>query len=441
MRSVRIGNAAGFWGDDLDAPANLLRAAPDLQYLTLDYLAEVSMSILAGQMQRDPAAGFARDFLDVMQSLTPLLRDGQRVRIVTNAGGLNPIACATACGGILASAGCRKFSIVVVQGDDVLGQIRARCESEKFAHLETGQPISTVADRLVTANAYLGAEPIADALRGGADIVITGRVADPSLTVGPAMAEFGWKSDDYQRNAGATVAGHLIECGTQATGGISTDWLEIPDPAHIGFPIAEVFEDGSCVITKPAGTGGRVSEQTIKEQLVYEIGDPAAYLSPDATVSFLSLAVKEQGPDRVRVSGALGKPPPTHFKVSATYRAGYRATSLITIFGGDAIAKARKCGQIVLQRLSEAGFAPQRSNVEYIGDSPQVMLRISVADERRAVVERFRRMIAPLITAGPQGVTGYADVPRPEVREVFGYWPTLIPRDRVGQIVFVWGRE
>jgi hypothetical protein len=395
------------------------------------------MSILAGQMQRDPAAGFARDFLTVMESLTPLLRDGRRVRIVTNAGGLNPTACATACAKILANGGCRKLHIGVVSGDDVLGQIRADANSQQFAHMETGQPISTVADRLVTANAYLGAEPIAEALGAGADVVITGRVADPSLTVGPAIAEFGWKSDDYNRIAGATVAGHLIECGTQATGGISTDWLDIPDPAHIGFPIAEVFEDGSCVITKPAGTGGRVREQTIKEQLLYEIGDPAAYLSPDATVSFLSLAVKEQSTDRVRVSGALGKPPPTHFKISATYRAGYRASGLITISGRDAIAKARKCGQIVLQRLSEAGFAPQRSNVEFIGDSPQVMLRISVADERREVLERFRRMIAPLITAGPQGVTGYADVPRPEVREVFGYWPTLIDRDRIKPSVCV----
>jgi hypothetical protein len=440
MRSVRIGNAAGFWGDDLDAPANLLRAAPDLQYLTLDYLAEVSMSILAGQMQRDPNTGFARDFLDVMQSLAPLLGDGRRVRIVTNAGGLNPRACATACAKILAS-GRRKLHIGIVTGDDVLGQIRAGAISEKFAHMETGQPISAVADRLVTANAYVGAQPIAEALRAGADIVITGRVADPSLTVGPAIAEFGWKPDDYNRLAGATVAGHLIECGAQATGGISTDWLEIPDPAHIGFPIAEVFEDGSCVITKPDGTGGRVTEQTIKEQLVYEIGDPAAYLSPDATVSFLSLAVKEEACDRVRVSGALGKPPPTQFKVSATYRAGYRATGLIMIFGREAISKARKCGQIVLQRLSEAGFAPQRSNVEFIGDSPQVMLRISVADERREVLERFRRMIAPLITAGPQGVSGYADIPRPEVREVFGYWPTLIDRDRIHCSVRMWGPE
>jgi hypothetical protein len=432
MRCVRIGNAAGFWGDDPDAPARLLRDAPDLQYLTLDYLAEVSMSILAGQMQRDPSAGFARDFLDVMQSLAPLFKQRQPVKIVTNAGGLNPSACATECVKILRAAGCKKIMISIVQGDDVLARIRTDCKSEAFANLETGRPISAVADRLVTANAYLGAQPIAQALRDGADIVITGRVADPSLTVGPAIAEFGWKIDDYMRIAGATVAGHLIECGTQATGGISTDWLSIPDPAHIGFPIAEVYEDGSCVITKPPGTGGCVNQQTIKEQLVYEIGDPSAYLSPDATVSFLSLAVRDDGPDRVRVSGALGKAPPPQYKVSATYRDGFRATGLITIVGRDAQAKARRCGEIVLQRLREAGLAPQRSNVERIGDDRQVILRISVADQRRAVLEKFRRLIAPLITAGPQGVTGYADVPRPQVREVFGYWPTLITRDRVG---------
>jgi hypothetical protein len=429
MRCVRIGNAAGFWGDDPDAPARLLRDAPDLQYLTLDYLAEVSMSILAGQMQRDPSAGFAGDFLDVMRSLAPLFKQRRPAKIVTNAGGLNPGAAATACRKILADAGCKKFCIGIVQGDNVLDIIRAG--AEPFAHLETGQPIRTVADRLVTANAYLGAEPIAEALRTGADIVITGRVADPSLTVGPALAEFGWKSDDYARIAGATVAGHLIECGTQATGGISTDWLTIPDPAHIGFPIAEVYEDGSCVITKPRGTGGCVNEQTIKEQLVYEIGDPSAYLSPDATVSFLSLAVRDEGDNRVRVSGALGKAPPPQYKVSATYRDGFRATGMITIVGRDAQAKARRCGDIVLQRLAEAGYSPQRSDVQYIGDDRQVLLRISVADARREVLERFRRSIAPLITAGPQGVTGYADVPRPQVREVFGYWPTLIARDRV----------
>jgi hypothetical protein len=445
---VSIGNAAGFWGDDLDAPATLVRQAPQLQYLTLDYLAEVSMSILAKQMQRDGTAGYARDFLDVLTSLFPVFKSGRKIRIVTNAGGLNPRGCALVCAKILRDAGCSALRIGIVDGDNVMPHMResiAAGDDRAFRHLETGESILTIGDRLCTANAYFGAAPLAEALSRGADIVITGRVADPSLTVAPAIAEFGWKLDDYQKIAGATVAGHLIECGAQATGGISTDWMTVPDPTHIGFPIAEVFQDGSCVITKPPNTSGRVNRDTIREQLVYEIGDPANYLSPDATVSFLSLSVQEEAPDRVRVNGAIGGPPPADYKVSATYHAGYRATGLLTIFGRDAREKAIRCGKMVLDRLTEAGAAPRQSRVECLGTGEaaggavdrgagqplEVVLRISVADPKREVVERFSRMIAPLITAGPQGITGYADIPRPAVREIFGYWPTLIPRQRV----------
>jgi hypothetical protein len=443
---VRIANAAGFWGDDPAAPARLLRQAPDIQYLTLDYLAEVSMSILARQMNADPTTGFAGDFLDVMRSLTPIIKKGQHFRIVTNAGGLNPRGCAAACQKILRDAGVSGLRIAAVDGDNVLPYIRDQLASGNDAllrHLDSGQPITGIADRLTTANAYVGAAPIVEALQQNADIIITGRVADPSLTVGPVIAEFGWKADDYSRIAGATVAGHLIECGTQVTGGISTDWLDIPDAAHIGFPIAEISDDGSCVITKPPNTGGRVTLETVKEQLVYELGDPGAYLSPDATVSFLTLNVAEIGTDRIRVSGAAGSPPPSNYKISATYRAGYRAVALLTIVGTDAAAKARRCGEIVLQRLVDADCTPQRSRIECLGtgdaapgispriDAPEVILRIAVADERRHILEQFHTLIAPLITAGPQGTTGYADTARPQIHEVFGYWPALVPRQAV----------
>jgi hypothetical protein len=254
--------------------------------------------------------------------------------------------------------------------------------------------------------------------------------------VGPAIFEFGWKADDYSRIAGATVAGHLIECGTQVTGGISTDWLDVPDAGHIGFPIAEISEDGSCVITKPPGTGGRVTVETVKEQLVYELGDPAAYLSPDATVSFLTLSVAETGKDRVRVWGASGSPPPPNYKVSATDRTGFRAVGLLTIVGKDAAVKAQRCGEIILQKLGDAGCAPQRSRIECLGggindESAEVVLRVAVVDERRQVLETFRRLIAPMVTAGPPGTTGYADAARPQIHEVFGYWPALVPRQRV----------
>jgi hypothetical protein len=445
---LRIGNAQGFWGDAADSPARLVAQSPDLDYLTLDYLAEVSMSILAKQRERTPDAGYPADFIGVVRSLAPFWRDGRNLRLVTNAGGLNPAGCARAAADALRDAGCRGLKIGVVTGDDVLPAIRAALAAgagtDAFRHLETCDRVGTVADRLVTANAYLGAAPLVEALAAGAGVVITGRVADPSLTVAPCVHHFGWPPDDWDRIAGATVAGHLIECGTQVTGGISTDWLDLDRPEAIGFPVVEVSADGSCVVTKPPGTGGRVDERAVKEQLLYETGDPASYLSPDATVSFLSLRVAEGGPDRVRVFGATGGPPPRQDKVSATYRAGYRASGMLAVFGRDAVTKARRCGEIVLRRLRDAGCEPQRSLVECLGagdvvpgvlprgdrELTETVLRISVADERREVVERFSREVVPLVTAGPQGTTGYAEG-RPVVREVFGYWPTLIDREQV----------
>ena len=437
---VKIGNAQGFWGDSPDAPARLVSQAPDLDCLTLDYLAEVSMSILAKQRDRDPSAGFARDFIRVVESLAREWRSGRKLRLVTNAGGLNPIGCARAAAAALREAGCHGIKIGVVSGDDVLPLLEERPEA--FPHLESGNSLPDLAGALVTANAYLGAAPLVEAIRAGADLVITGRVADPSLTVAPCIAHFGWKPDDWGRLAGATVAGHLIECGTQVTGGISTNWLDI-DPFNIGYPIVEVSPDGSCVVTKPASTGGRVNAQTVKEQLVYEIGNPAEYLSPDARVSFLSLHVEDLGNDRVRVTGASGTPPTDKYKVSATYRAGFRASGMLTIFGRDAVAKARRCGEVVLRRLRESHCEPQQYRVECLGagdvvqgvlpsagDRLETVLRVSVADSRREIVERFTREIAPLVTNGPQGTTGYAEG-RPAVHEVFGYWPTLIDRTLV----------
>jgi hypothetical protein len=443
-RPVKIGNASAFWGDWPEAPLRLASQQSDLDYLTLDYMAEVSMSILAKQRDRDPSAGYARDFVEAVRSLIPIWKSGRKLRIVTNAGGLNPRGCAKACRSVLHEAGCDDLRIGIVTGDDVLHDLRnshdGNPDSAAFVHLEDGRKLGTIYKHLVTANAYIGAEPVVQALHRGADIVITGRLADPSLTVGPCIAHFGWKYDDYPRIAGATVAGHLIECGTQVTGGISTDWLNLPNPLDIGYPVVEISDDGSCVVTKPAGTGGRVSEQTVKEQLLYEIGDPARYLSPDASVSFLTLRVADQGNDRVRVSGATGGPPPASYKVSATYRDGFRASGMLTIFGRDAVAKAQRCGEIIQHRLRKAGSEPRRYLVEClgagaaagnaVGQSLETVLRITVADDRRDVVERFTKEMSPLISGGPQGTTGYAEG-RPVIREVFGYWPTLIPRDRV----------
>ena len=448
---LKIANASAFWGDQPDAAARLLAAQPDLDFLTLDYLAEVSLSIMAIQREKDPQSGYARDFVDVIRSLVPFYQRGGRTKIVTNAGGLEPEACARAVQSELARANLSRMRIGIVTGDDVLAQLLASSKGKPapapswFDNLETRAPVGTVAERLVTANAYLGAASISDALRAGADIVITGRVADPSLTVGPCLAHFGWSDDDHDRIAGATVAGHLIECGTQVCGGFSTDWLELPNAHDIGFPIAEVFADGSCVITKPARTGGSVSLRNVKEQLLYEIGDPANYLSPDATVSFLTLRLEQMALDRVRVAGATGRLPPPTYKISATYRDGFKAHGQLTIFGHDAVKKARHAGEGLLRGLSERGCHFRETLVECLGTGAsargivsrmsdthlvETVLRVSVAADARDPVERFTREIAPLVTRGPQGVTGYA-TGRPKVLPIFGYWPCLIDRASV----------
>lgn len=445
---LRIANTQAFWGDRNDAAAELLRQVPDLDYLTLDYLAEVSLSILAQQQARDPSAGFPKDFLLVFESLIPYWKSGGRCKLITNAGGLDPHACAKACAAKLEELGGPPLKIGVVAGDNVLNQLLDtdhKDASTLFRHWESEQSLDDVRSRLVTANAYLGAAPLVEALAGGADIVITGRVADPSLTVAACVHHFGWKADDWNRWASATVAGHLIECGVQVTGGISTDWLHLDDPVSIGFPIIEMHDDGRFIVTKPEGTGGTVSIQTVTEQLLYEIGNPGRYLSPDLTVSFLNLTLEQVAPDRVQVTGAIGTPPTDSYKVSATYRDGYRAASLLTIFGHDAAAKARRSGEIVLARMKAAGLTWRDAIVECIGagacadgvlppdESAQlreVGFRIALEADEKEVVEYFTRQMIPLVTAGPQGTTGYAEG-RPRVHPIFRYWPCLIDRQHV----------
>lgn len=443
--TLTIGNAQAFWGDNPDAAGRLAHQFPALDYLTLDYLSEVSLSILAIQKEHDPSKGYAKDFVDVVLSLIPGWDQGSRIKIISNAGGLNPVGCALACQEAIKRKGIsRKIRIGVLTGDDVLSIFESSPGERSFRHLDSGLTLESVQSRLVTANAYLGAMGIVDALNSGADIVITGRVADPSLTVAPCVYHYKWSWDDYDKIAGATVAGHLIECGTQVTGGISTDWLELKDPLDIGFPIAEVHADGSCIITKAPGTGGVVNAWTVKEQLLYEIGDPANYLSPDVKVSFLNISVEDLGNNRVSVQGAKGSEPPFTLKVSATYRAGFKSEGLLTIFGDHAVQKARKAGEVIKDKLDKSGGAPALFHAEVIGAGAcapgcagidedaikECVLRIYVQDENPATVERFSKSIASLVTCGPPGVTGYTSG-RPSIRPVFGYWPSLIDADRI----------
>jgi Acyclic terpene utilisation family protein AtuA len=433
MKTVRIGNACGFWGDNVDAPIRLTQRG-NLDYLTLEYLAELTMSILALQKQRDPSAGFAGDFLDVLQRLTPLLTQQPKLKIITNAGGMNPAACARRAAEILQEAGLKR-RIAVVTGDDLLPRLDALLPAHPFTNLDTGEALQTIRPRIVSANAYLGARPIAEALARGADIVISGRVADASLTVGPALHEFGWKWDDWDRLSAASVAGHLIECGAQVCGGLWCDWRAVQDWADIGYPYVDLAEDGSFTITSDAGPG--VNRETLSEQLLYEVGDPLKYLTPDVVADFTSVALETVDPRTMRVSGAVGDEATSTYKVSIAYRDGFMASGTLTIAGPDAIAKAKICGEAILRRI---GGAVERGNIECLGagacapgvlqasaDLPEVVLRVSVHDKKKAVVERFAKEFAPLVTSGPPGVTGYT-TGRPAVREVFAYWPALVEK-------------
>jgi hypothetical protein len=438
MTTVRIGNGCGFWGDNLDAPIFLAEQG-ELDYLTLEYLAELTMSILALQKQRDPMAGYATDFLDVLERLGPVLRGQAKLKIVTNAGGMNPTACAAKARAILDKAGLTDRRLAIVHGDDLMPRLDTLlAEGHALTNLDTGEPLSAVRARLVSANAYLGSRPIVEALRGGASIIITGRVADACLTVAPAVHEFGWTWDDWDHLCAATAAGHLIECGAQATGGLWCNWQELDDLANVGYPIAVIDDDGSFTLTKPKDTGGAVNRETVTEQLLYEVGDPAAYLTPDVTADFTSLTLNERGRDMVRVERARGKPATDSYKVSAAYRDGFAASGTLVIAGPNAAFKARRCGEILLERLRRIGVEPEASHIECLGagallpgqpapDAPEVVLRVAVRDGRKAVVERFTKEFAPLVTSGPPGITGYT-TGRPVVRDVFAYWPALIAK-------------
>src|SRR6266849_2342180 len=364
---IRIGNGCGFWGDNVDAPV-LLAEGGRLDYLTLDYLAELTMSILALQKQRDPQAGFATDFLDVLERLTPIFRDQPSLKIVTNAGGMNPIGCAAKAQEILKTAGLDNRLVATVTGDDLFPRLdEVMSQGQALANMDTGEPLASVRSRVVSANAYLGAKPIADALKLGASVVITGRVADASLTLGPAVHECGWHWDDWDRLCAGTVAGHLIECGAQATGGLWCNWQEAPDLSNVGYPIVEVEADGSFRITKPPGTGGAVNAETVAEQLLYEVGDPTAYLTPDVSTDFTSVSLNETEADVVQVSGARGKPATDSYKVSIAYRDGFTASGTLVIYGPDAQTKARRSGEMILERLKRAGGVFEHSNIECLG--------------------------------------------------------------------------
>jgi hypothetical protein len=434
--SVRVGGGQGFWGDALDAPSRLVHGGP-VDYLMLDYLAEVTMSILQKQKERDPKMGYARDFIGAVESVLDTVVDG-KVRVVANAGGVNPRACADA---VRALSG--RLRIGVVTGDDLLPRLDALvADGHALAHMETGEPLASVRDRVLSANAYIGSAPIRAALAQGANVVITGRSTDTALTMAPIAETFGWRPDDYDRLAAGIVAGHIIECGAQCSGGNCLyDWRDIPDLADVGYPIIEAAADGSFVVTKHPKTGGRVSIATVSEQLVYEMGDPHQYITPDVIADFTTIRLEEVGPDRVRVSGIRGAAPTDKLKVSIAYRAGFKAVGTLVYAWPEALDKARTADRVLRERLDRLGLRFDKVLTEFVGasathgglagaaspDLAEVQLRVGVRGERRADVERFTREIAPLVLNGPPSVTGFAGG-RPKVEEIVAYWPALIDK-------------
>jgi hypothetical protein len=441
---VRIAAGQGFWGDWLEAPYRQVTGGP-IDYLMMDYLAEVTMSIMQKQKSRDVALGYATDFIPLMERLLPLLVE-RRIRVTTNAGGVNPRACAEALAAMARRLGLAgRLTIGVVTGDDLLGRLDELLGAgHPLANLDTGQPLADVRPAVRSANAYLGAAPVVGALRRGADIVITGRVTDTGLTLGPLMHEFGWAPDDWDRIAAGTVAGHIIECGAQASGGnCLVDWERIPDLANVGYPIIEARRDGSFDIVKHPRTGGRITVAGVTEQLVYEMGDPSTYITPDGIADFTTIRLAAAGRDRVRVTGVRGRPATDQLKVSVAYFYGYKAVGTLVYAWPDAVKKARAADRVLRQRLADLGLAFEAVHTELVGfdathgplatrgrdarDVPEVQLRVGVRARTREPVERFTREIAPLILNGPPSVTGFAGG-RPKPEEIVAYWPALIAK-------------
>jgi hypothetical protein len=450
-RVVRVAAGQGFWGDWLEAPVRQVSGGP-IDYLMMDYLAEVTMSIMQKQRSRDPMAGYARDFVPLMERILPDIVS-KRIRVTSNAGGVNPRACAEAVLEVARRIGLGgKLAIGLVTGDDLLERLdQLIAGGHSLSNMETGQPLSDIREQVLSANAYLGMAPIVEALRGGANVVITGRVTDTGLTLGPIFHEFGWPKDDWDKVAAGTVAGHIIECGAQCSGGnLLKDWRSVRGLENPGFPIVEASPDGSFVVTKHPGTGGVVSVASVTEQLVYEMGDPHSYITPDGVADFTTIQLAPAGADRVRVSGIRGGPRTPMLKVSIAYFYGYKAVGTLVYSWPDAYDKARAADRILRARLAELGLEFEQILTEFVGanathgplsgepnpEAPEVQLRVGVRAPERAPVERFTREIAPLVLTGPPSVTGFAGG-RPAVEEVVAYWPALIDRKVVESEVAV----
>ena len=448
---IRIANGSAFWGDSQEAPLELLRGGP-LDYLTLDYLAEITMSILQKQRAKDPRAGFASDILSVVKRGAKEIVDGG-VKVVTNAGGINPQGCRDALASMLQAAGyAGRIKIGSVTGDDIMPRLGEFLDRGiELTNLDTGAPLTSIWPRVQSANVYFGAFPIAEALCRGAGIVITGRCNDAALALGPMIREFNWKAHDWDRLSAGTIAGHVIECGAQCTGGnCQADWESTPDFAGIGYPIIEADADGTFVVTKHKGTGGRVSIATVTEQLLYEIDDPRCYITPDCVADFTTIKLEQQGADRVKGSGIKGHPATEFYKVSISYSAGFKAIGTLVYSWPDAFKKAQAADRILRERFDRLGLKFDAVHSDFVGvnachgemsgePSPEiaeVALRLAVRSSDKAPVERFTRELVPIALNGPPSVTGLGSG-RPKAEEIIAYWPALIPKGIVAPQVEV----
>lgn len=442
---IRIASGQGFWGDLPNAPVNQAKNGP-IDYLVMDYLAEVTMSIMQKQKMRNPDWGYARDFVNVVEQVLPEIKnDG--IKVISNAGGVNPNACKDEILKVAKENGFTGLKVAVVDGDDILAQIDELIENgHLLKNMDDGRPISEIKDELLSANVYFGCKPILEALEKGADVIITGRVTDTGLTLAPMIYEFGWDYEDFDKMAAGTIAGHIIECGAQASGGNFTDWEKVEDFTDIGFPIIEARPNGDFYVTKHENTGGLVSEMTVKEQLLYEIGDPSEYITPDVIADFTSVKVEETGKHRVKITGIKGHPDTPTYKVSASYNDGYKLSATLVYCWPGALKKAVKGAEILEKRARNLGLEFDEFHKEYIGyngnseipvteealqqEFDEIQLRVSVSGGKKEDLNRFGMEIAPLILTGPSGVTGFAGG-RPKASGVVAYWPALLDKKAV----------
>ena len=443
--TVRIASGQGFWGDWLEAPVRQVEGGP-IDYLMMDYLAEVTMSILQKQKARNPSLGYARDVVPLLERILPRLVE-RGIRVTTNAGGVNPEACAAAIVEAARRLGLGgKLKVGVVTGDDILPRLdELLAKGIPLADMDTGRLLSEIRSGVLSANAYLGAWPVVQALAEGAQVVVTGRVTDTGLTLAPLIHRFGWGAEAWDLLAAGTIAGHIIECGAQCSGGnYLAGWPAVAGLEDVGYPIVEAEPDGSFTVTKHPGTGGAVTVASVTEQLVYEMGDPREYITPDCVADFTTIHLEQGGPDRVHVSGIRGRPATEFLKVSIAYAAGFKAVGTLVYAWPDALAKAREADRVLRARMERLGLKFDEVLTEFVGynathgplagapspDLPEVQLRVGVRSLERAPVERFTRELAPLILNGPPSVTGFAGG-RPKVEEIVAYWPALVPKREI----------